>query len=566
VRKKSQNRYHERSRRGSIDEGKRTGSKDQKHEEIAGKKRPHGVACLKFNGDHRLKDCPTGHEISGEERKKLFEELRVSRPRFKKMKESARSRDNDIEDGDDGRWTTLFEGKHQFISIADTGSDYSAIPRSAVDAMIKAGAHVKEKVYDQPKEVQVAFSTIGALVVANAEEIVDIKIQLPFGPSCLRRVPFAIIEAEMDETLLGRPLLEILGFSINDHFEKHAKKYHNMDVFSTIEAGQSVRSAVKAKRSSFYTGLRYGRGHDDPIADLENAGSDLCAVNLQEINTEIERMIRDATLNGMSNAGIKMLDKMFSQHRDIWRTRMAADPPAKVEPIQVELKPCTRPVRAAQRRFSPPQAAFIRRSIKELEACGALYSNPTAKWAIPVVAAPKPGSKSGFRFTEDLRVPNSRTQPMANPMPSLETVLQEVVGCTCFVNIDFSSAYWQIPLAKEAQEILSVQTPDGVCTTTRSLQGSSNAGQHFTAVTSDAFCELRSAIFKYLDDFLLHAKDENELLGLLQRFFGSAPILGSSYMPESHPYSCKKSISVSESWKATGFALTRAGWRRSRRY
>jgi predicted aspartyl protease len=202
----------------------KTGAKDQKHENIAGKKRPHGVACLKCKGDHRLKGCPTGHEISVEERKKLFEELRASRPRFKKIKESARSGDNDIEDGDDGRWTTVFEGKYQCIYMADTGSDYSTIPRTAADAMIKAGAYVKEKVYDQPKEGQVAFSIIGAPVVANAEVIVDIKIQLPCGPLCLRRVPFVIIEAEMDEALLGRPLLEILGFCIDDHFEKHAKK------------------------------------------------------------------------------------------------------------------------------------------------------------------------------------------------------------------------------------------------------------------------------------------------------------------------------------------------------
>jgi hypothetical protein len=50
-------------------------------------------------------------------------------------------------------------------------------------------------------------------------------------------------------------------------------------------------------------------------------------------------------------------------------------------------------------------------------------NNPNAKWASPIVAAPKPGSSEGFRFALDLRAPNAQTFPTASAMPNPEAML-----------------------------------------------------------------------------------------------------------------------------------------------
>lgn len=57
----------------------------------------------------------------------------------------------------------------------------------------------------------------------------------------------------------------------------------------------------------------------------------------------------------------------------------------------------------------------------------------------------------------------------------------------------------------------------GVYTPSRILQGSTDAGNHFQSVTSCIFAEINK-ILQWLDDFLLHAKDEQELLKNLERF------------------------------------------------
>lgn len=89
---------------------------------------------------------------------------------------------------------------------------------------------------------------------------------------------------------------------------------------------------------------------------------------------------------------------------------------------------------------------------------GAVYKNPSSKWASPALEVPKPGS-SKMRFTVDLRGPNAQTVPIQPSMPHLESMLQSTAGSLCFAQIDMAHAYWQLLLAKDSQEMLSIKTP-----------------------------------------------------------------------------------------------------------
>ncbi len=177
----------------------------------------------------------------------------------------------------------------------------------------------------------------------------------------------------------------------------------------------------------------------------------------------------------------------------------------------------SRPYRSPQRRYAPLQREFISQTVKELEAVGAVYKNPAAKWASPALAVPKPGSTS-FRFTVDLRGPNSQTVPIQSAMPHLESSLQSTQGSTCFAKVDMAHAYWQLPLAPESQEMLSIQTPLGVYSSRRLLQGSTDAGNHFQAVTQDALQGRVDNLLQWLDDFLVLSRNETELLDSIQEF------------------------------------------------
>jgi RNase H-like domain found in reverse transcriptase/Reverse transcriptase (RNA-dependent DNA polymerase) len=108
---------------------------------------------------------------------------------------------------------------------------------------------------------------------------------------------------------------------------------------------------------------------------------------------------------------------------------------------------------------------------------------------------------------------------MAAAMPNLEGMLQAVEGSSYYAKVDLCHAYWQLPLAKESQEYMSIQTPLGVHTPTRTLQGSTDAGNNFQASTSDVFRTMHDHLLQWIDDFVLNATTEQGLLDLLEEYF-----------------------------------------------
>ena len=117
--------------------------------------------------------------------------------------------------------------------------------------------------------------------------------------------------------------------------------------------------------------------------------------------------------------------------------------------------------RSPQRRYASQQREFIVRTIKNLEPLEAICKNQKARWGSPALAVTKLGS-SKLRFTVDLRGPNARTVPITSAMSHLDSHLQDIEGSTCFANLDLTHGYWQVPLSKESQEMMSIQTPIGV--------------------------------------------------------------------------------------------------------
>lgn len=72
-------------------------------------------------------------------------------------------------------------------------------------------------------------------------------------------------------------------------------------------------------------------------------------------------------------------------------------------------------------------------------------------------------------------------------MPHLESTLQDGSESTCFANIAFRHGYWQLPLEEGSQELMSIQTPLDIYFPTRTLQGGTDSGNRFRAVTRGKF-------------------------------------------------------------------------------
>ena len=297
----------------------------------------------------------------------------------------------------------------------------------------------------------------------------------------------------MDEIVLGRPFLNRIGFNLSEHLRRVHPYIHDTNKIKLAAAK--------------YMGLSYVDADDDPIKLPECLAAGTEKDSEEQISEAFKNCIKEANKNGISDQGINRVKNFFTKYRDVFRIKLGPDPPANVPPLFITPEANCKPYRSPQRRYTPQQREFITNTVRELESIGAIYKNPSARWASPALAVPKPGS-STLRFTVDLRGPNARTVPIQPAMPHLASKFQDIFGSVCFAHMDLAHGYWQVPLAKESQEMMSIQSPVGVYSSRRLLQGGTDAGNHFQAVLQDKFDGRVDKMLQWLDDFLFYASNE----------------------------------------------------------
>ena len=82
----------------------------------------------------------------------------------------------------------------------------------------------------------------------------------------------------------------------------------------------------------------------------------------------------------------------------------------------------------------------------------------------PLLKVPKPRKVDEFRKTVGTRYPNSQIIPVANPMPSLEVVLQYLSGTVVFASCDAFKGFSRLLLHVYSQEIKSLLSESGIYT------------------------------------------------------------------------------------------------------
>jgi len=185
-------------------------------------------------------------------------------------------------------------------------------------------------------------------------------------------------------------------------------------------------------------------------------------------------MLQDAVASGLPRQSKARLGTILEQYADVFRLKLGTDPPVQIEPMIIKLQQNAKPVSVKVRRYTPPQAIFLKNKVQELERNGLVRRNGASSWACAPLIVPKPGPEQ-FRFTTDLRPVNKVTIPHIWPMPDLESSLGRLKNQKVFALIDLCQGYWQLPLHENSQECQSFITPDGVFSPTRVMHGQRNA-------------------------------------------------------------------------------------------
>jgi hypothetical protein len=126
------------------------------------------------------------------------------------------------------------ESRSQGHGIAVICSDFSAIHRSAVEDARKRVFRLKVQVLPEPIILNMAIRVESDKQTCSATEMLMLAVTITTssGPLCMRGVRQIIVE-DMDHRLIGRPVLDEMGFVASQHLDSVRGKLHQHD-FSHI--------------------------------------------------------------------------------------------------------------------------------------------------------------------------------------------------------------------------------------------------------------------------------------------------------------------------------------------
>lgn len=487
--------------------------------------------CLhqKCKGKHFINDCPVATEDEKKKLKKEYHDAKRARlENQKKSKGGVRA----VVSGDPDN-TSLFaasfcSGAVEVDVMADQGSDMSAIPKDILEAIMKADPSVHVEKLDKAFLFETAVSDAEPLRCTRRVEL-DVELRIRHGEKLiLRGVKWLVPDNNIAHVYLGRHVLRALGL---DNRVLLAAARDRLG--TVIEVPQLLRDSgasdtayahdpksicniLQSRNFEWGSSFHSSPSDEEPHID-DDIYVDIGEDTAEELQAALRSRIDEAAGHGLTARGRTQLEQIISCHREIFRIRLGNSPPAKVEPMHIRLDPNCRPVRAKARRYSQEQRKFLDKYVETLQDLDFVVEVTTATWQAAPLLVPKKGAAK-FRLTVDLRPVNSATIKEDWPMPHVDSEVLDFANSTCFAVVDFASGYWQLPLHPDSYDACGIVTPKGVVASKRVLQGLANATAHFQRTIEPLFASLREHVKAWLDDFIIHAENEEKLLEVLDTF------------------------------------------------
>ena len=176
-------------------------------------------------------------------------------------------------------------------------------------------------------------------------------------------------------------------------------------------------------------------------------------------------------------------------------------------------------------------------------------SHPT-EWLSPGMWVPK-GDKKSVRLVTDFSHINKFIQRNVTPFASASDCIQMIpAGTRVFCSCDCLSGYFQIPLSEKASYLTTFLLPNGKFRYLSAPMGLSNSSDEFLSASDKAIAHLDFCI-KLVDDILVYAKDEDELMDRVRQLMLALRAANITLS--------KKKLKISSSVKFAGSLISQAG-------
>ncbi|ETV93735.1 hypothetical protein H310_12311 [Aphanomyces invadans] len=238
---------------------------------------------------------------------------------------------------------------------SDVAGDKGCAGRSAqrlLDAMVK---NRQERVKVLADKSSRRSTNRGVMVegVVRVENILldtgaDVNLVFPYGVTAapltvLRLATFGKLLSIRHDTassiddIISRPVMEVLGFSVDDLLVEARQQKSEWDVSDGIPASNMARCATPEVVVPKIIGASEESRRKTRDSDL--------AVLMAKAD--------EAQGSGRDTVDKQHLTALLRKHVDVFREDLSDDPPVKVEPLKVRIKPDATPVKCGMRRYPP---------------------------------------------------------------------------------------------------------------------------------------------------------------------------------------------------------------------
>ena len=130
-------------------------------------------------------------------------------------------------------------------------------------------------------------------------------------------------------------------------------------------------------------------------------------------------------------------------------------------------------------------------------------------WISNLVLVPKKNGK--VHLCLDARTINTAIKKETYPIPTLDSIIDEMHRSKVFAELDMREAYGQIEPEEESRKITNFNTDDGICHHKRLVYGINNAFEKFQCVLQQNIVKIKGVKF-ISDNNILYAQNETKLL------------------------------------------------------
>ena len=252
----------------------------------------------------------------------------------------------------------------------------------------------------------------------------------------------------------------------------------------------------------------------------------LSQLDWDKIELRLEEQLAAARLAGMSKKGLaRGRELLMKKAREVWRIKLQKGDVSSLPPLKLELATGEFKLpKPYQRRYSPSEMDWWSVNVKRLVDAGIVRPSAARELSPSnLVAKLKDGKvlTNAFRMVVDERSLNKVLRDIHFPIPKLDEVVHQLVGATCFAKADNTDGYWQCALDEASIPLTAFSCPLGAFEHLRVPMGCKVSAAHFQRCMQGVLRDmLFKSVLQYIDDTLIYAKTEDELLDALEQYFG----------------------------------------------